>query len=121
MPENATVVIFGAGAVGLLCAAVAMLKGARKVVIADIDSGRLEFAVENGFAHRSFTVPMRRGKDIEEELAFAKETAGAIGAVEGVGGEVDVVMECTGVPSCVQAGIYASLPQTSLPQTQTPF
>ncbi|KAI7138505.1 sorbitol dehydrogenase-like protein, partial [Hortaea werneckii] len=39
MPKGATVLVFGAGAVGLLCAAVARLQGAGKVVIADIDAG----------------------------------------------------------------------------------
>lgn len=110
MPEtDATVVVFGAGAVGLLCAAVAMVKGAKKVVIADIDQGRLDFAVQNGFAHGSYLVPMKRGQGIDEELAIAKDTAANVGKVEGVG-EVDVVFECTGVPSCVQAGIYVSCP-----------
>ncbi|KAI5370831.1 Putative alcohol dehydrogenase, zinc-type, GroES-like superfamily, NAD(P)-binding domain superfamily [Septoria linicola] len=109
MPENATVLVFGAGAVGLLCAAVAKLKGASKVIIADIDAGRLQFAVQNGFAHHSYTVPMKRGKDIDESLQIAKETAAEVGKVESVG-EVDVVFECTGVPSCVQAGIYSTKP-----------
>ncbi|KAM3415356.1 hypothetical protein BST61_g8885 [Cercospora zeina] len=109
MPPAATVIVYGAGAVGLLCAAVAKLKGAAKVVIADIDAGRLEFAVQNGFAHSSYTVPMRRGKDIDESLQIAKETAAEITKVDDVG-EVDVVFECTGVPSCVQAGIYSTRP-----------
>jgi len=109
MAPGATVLVFGAGAVGLLCAAVAKLKGAGKVVIADIDSGRLDFAVQNGFAHASYLVPMKRGKDIDENLAIAKETAAEVGKVEGVG-EVDTVFECTGVPSCVQAGIFSTRP-----------
>lgn len=108
MPKDATVVVFGAGAVGLLCAAVAKLKGASKIIIVDIDAGRLEFAVKNGFAHNSYTIPMRRGKDIDEDLGISKETAAEIGKVDDIG-EVDVVFECTGVPSCVQAGIYVSL------------
>lgn len=107
MPKEATVVVFGAGAVGLLCAAVAKIKGAKKVIIADIDQGRLDFAVQNGFAHASYLVPMKRGQDIDENLAIARETAKAAGEIDGVG-EVDVVFECTGVPSCVQAGIFVS-------------
>nr|POE46872.1 sorbitol dehydrogenase [Quercus suber] len=113
MPESnveggrATVLVFGAGAVGLLCAAVAKLKGARQVIIADIDAGRVSFATAHGFAHHSYTVPLRRGENIEETLAIARETAAAITAVAGVG-EVDVVFECTGVPSCVQAGIFST-------------
>jgi L-iditol 2-dehydrogenase len=107
MPKDATAVVFGAGAVGLLCAAVAKLRGARKIIIADIDAGRVRFAVTNGFAHSEFVVPMRRGKDIDESLAIAKDTASEIEKLDGAGG-VDVVFECTGVPSCVQAGIYVS-------------
>ncbi|KAF2766142.1 GroES-like protein [Teratosphaeria nubilosa] len=109
MAPGATVLVFGAGAVGLLCAAVAKVKAAGKVIIADIDAGRLDFAVTNGFAHASYIVPMRRGKDIDESLTIAKETAAAIGKVDNVG-EVDTVFECTGVPSCVQAGIYSTRP-----------
>jgi L-iditol 2-dehydrogenase len=108
MSPGQSVLVFGAGAVGLLCAAVAKLKGAGKVVIADIDAGRLEFAVRNEFADSSYTVPLKRGQDIDENLAIAKETAAEIGKVDSIG-EFDVTFECTGVPSCVQAGIYVSL------------
>lgn len=115
MKPGMTVLVFGAGAVGLLAAAVAKVKGAKTVVIADIDAGRVDFAVENGFAHKGFTVPMKRGKDTDENLAIAKETASSIGEVSDresqAVGEVDVVFECTGVPACVQAGIYVSVHQ----------
>lgn len=112
LPAGATVLVFGAGAVGLLVAAMAKIAGAGTVVIADIDAGRVDFAVANKFAHRGFTVPMKRGATIEENLDIAKETAAAIGEVKkdsgAVVGEVDAVFECTGVPSCVQAAIYVS-------------
>ncbi|KAK8248511.1 sorbitol dehydrogenase-like protein [Phyllosticta capitalensis] len=108
-----TVLVFGAGAVGLLVAAMAKISGAT-VVIADIDAGRVDFAVQNGFAHAAYTVPMKRGKDIDESLEIAKETAAAIGQAKKFTGEevgeVDAVFECTGVPSCLQAGIYATRP-----------
>lgn len=90
----------------------ATISGASTVVIADIDSGRVNFAVENHFAHRSFTVPLKRGQTTEENLEIAKETAAEIGKVLKVSGgpvgELDAVFECTGVPSCVQASIYVS-------------
>lgn len=112
MKAGQTALVFGAGAVGLLCAAVAKMKGAKTIIIADIDAGRVDFAVTHGFAHRGFTVPMKRGKDVDENLAIAKETAGSIAQVKSSEGqeigEVDVVFECTGVPSCVQAAIYVS-------------
>lgn len=114
MQPDATVVVFGAGAVGLLCAYMARQAGARTVVIADIDRGRVDFAVKSGFAHNGSVVPMKRGQTTEEKLAIAKETASNVGQVEsgsdGAIGEADLVFECTGVESCVQAGIYATKP-----------
>ena len=110
LAPGATVLVFGAGAVGLLVAAMAKISGAGTVVIADIDEGRVNFAVENKFAHRKFIVPMKRGATTEEQLDIAKETAAAIGKITKESGaevdEVDAVFECTGVPSCVQASIY---------------
>lgn len=112
MQPGQTALVFGAGAVGLLAAAVAKAKGAKTIVIADIDAGRVDFAVKNGFAHHGFVVPMKRGKDTEENLAIARETADGVAAVAGESGsaigEVDVVFECTGVPTCVQSAIYVS-------------
>lgn len=92
----------------MLCAAVAILKGASKVIIADIDAGRLEFAKQNGFAHATYLVPMKRGEDIDETLSIAKATASEVSKIDG-DEDFDIVFECTGVPSCVQAGIYVSI------------
>ncbi|EOD45107.1 Sorbitol dehydrogenase [Neofusicoccum parvum] len=114
LPPLSTVLVFGAGAVGLLVAGMVKISGASNVVIADIDEGRVNFAVENGFAHAGFTVPLKRGQTIEENLEIARETAAAIGKVKKTTGEevgeVDAVFECTGVPSCLQASIYATRP-----------
>ena len=113
LAAGATVLVFGAGAVGLLVAAMAKISGADTVVIADIDSGRVQFAIDNKFAHKGFSVPLKRGTTIDEQLEIAKETASSIGKTikesGGEVGEVDAVFECTGVPSCVQASIFASL------------
>ena len=112
LAPGSTVLVFGAGAVGILVAAMAKISGAGTVVIADIDAGRVQFAVDNKFAHRSFTVPMKRGNTIEEQLDIAKEVGVEIGKIkkesDGEVGEVDAVFECTGVPSCVQASIFVS-------------
>lgn len=110
LPNDSTVLVFGAGAVGLLVAAMARISGATTVVIADIDQGRVDFAVKNKFAHKGYTVPIKRGNSIEEDLETAKETAAEIANVIKVNGkpvgEVDAVFECTGVPSCLQTSIY---------------
>ncbi|KAG8627080.1 hypothetical protein KVT40_004563 [Elsinoe batatas] len=103
-----SVVVFGAGAVGCLCAGVARMKGVGRVVVADIDAGRVGFATEKGFADKGVVLPLKRGKDVEEGLEVAREVAGLVkGEVEG---DVKVTFECTGVQGCVQAGIYATSP-----------
>lgn len=112
--SNSTTLVFGAGAVGLLCAAMAKASGSDRVIIADIDKGRVDFATQNQFAHHGFVVPMKRGQAIEEKLEIAKHTAALAARVHVAGeqpvGEVDLVFECTGVESCLQAAIYVRLP-----------
>jgi L-iditol 2-dehydrogenase len=81
------------------------VRGAKKVIIADIQAERVDFAVRNKFADAKIVVPMKRPASIEEKLAFAKEVAEMVKAVDG---EVDAVFECTGVESCLQAAIYVS-------------
>ena len=108
LKPRSTILIFGAGAVGLLCAAMCKVSGAKQVIIADIQSDRVDFAVENKFADAKIDVPMKRPQAIEEKLAFAKEVAELVKGTSGIG-EVDAVFECTGVESCLQAAIYVSV------------
>lgn len=116
MPDHKTekVLVLGAGAVGLLVAGMCKVAGVPNVVIADVDANRVRFAVDHKFADTSFLVPMGpRPATTDEALATAQQTAAAVGALESKGdkvGQVDVVFECTGVPSCVQAAIYATRP-----------
>ncbi|PQE27155.1 Alcohol dehydrogenase -like domain-containing protein [Rutstroemia sp. NJR-2017a WRK4] len=109
LKEGSTVLVFGAGAVGLLCAAMCKVHGAKKVVIADIQPDRLDFAIQNKFADAKLVVPMKRPQSIEEKLEFAKEVAELVKEASGEG-EVDAVYECTGVESCLQASIYSTKP-----------
>lgn len=111
LPEGSTVLIFGAGAVGLLCAAMSKVSRAKTVVIADIQEDRTRFAVENGFADAAVVVPMKRPETIEEKLEFAKQVAEMVKGAKVNGtpvGEVTATFECTGVESCMQASIYVS-------------
>ncbi|KAI9804691.1 MAG: hypothetical protein M1833_006766 [Piccolia ochrophora] len=115
LPKDSTVLVFGAGAVGLLTAAMAKISGAKTVVIADIDPGRVDFAFHNEFAHKAFVVPRRKGeKTIEEKLETAKTVAASIGRLKQTTGElvgeVDATFECTGTEACLQASIYATRP-----------
>ncbi|KAL2847794.1 chaperonin 10-like protein [Aspergillus pseudoustus] len=112
MQKGDTCLVFGAGAVGLLSAAVAKIEFGSKVVIADIDPGRIDFAIREGFADVGFCVTPERGQNIEEKFALARAVATEIGKREWSTGEpvgkFEVVLECTGVESCVQASIYAA-------------
>jgi L-iditol 2-dehydrogenase len=111
LAPSSNVLVLGAGAVGLLTAAVAKASKAKAVVICDIQKDRVDFAVANGFADAGFVVPMMRPETTEEKLVFSKEVATLASSVvvgSGVLGEVDVTFECTGVESCVQSAIYVS-------------
>ncbi|KAA6414088.1 MAG: sorbitol dehydrogenase [Lasallia pustulata] len=108
---GSTVLVFGAGAVGLLCAAMSKVSKAKTVIIADIQAERVDFAVENGFAHAGFVVPRKQGTTTDEKLQHAKDLAALAGQTEtatGLLGGVDMAFECTGVEACTQAAIYAT-------------
>lgn len=108
---GSTVLVFGAGAVGLLCAAISKVSKAKAVIIADIQAERVDFAVENGFAHAGFVVPRKQGTTTDEKLQHAKDLAALAGQTEtatGLLGGVDMAFECTGVEACTQAAIHVS-------------
>jgi D-xylulose reductase len=91
-----SVVVFGAGPVGLLCCAVAKAYGATKVVSVDINEERLEFAL--GFAA---TVGFRSRKESAEESArrLVEEC--------GLGEGADVIIDASGAEVCIQTAIHA--------------
>ncbi|KAI1451786.1 GroES-like protein [Annulohypoxylon moriforme] len=117
LKQGSTVLVLGAGAVGLLCAAVSKVAGAKTVIIADILEDRVKFAVENGFADAAFTVPIvtPRPETIDDKLSYAQDVAEKLKALRVEGGkeaigEVAITFECTGVESCMQTAIYATQP-----------
>ncbi|KAI9659283.1 MAG: hypothetical protein M1821_001541 [Bathelium mastoideum] len=113
--QGDTVAVFGAGTVGMLVAAMAKLSGAATVLISDIDSGRVEYALHHGFATKGYvsskTSPLT---EISDKLMAAKEIAAdvtEIACANEVDAEgVDVTFDCTGKEICVQAGIFATRP-----------
>lgn len=109
LPEGATILVLGAGTIGVLAAAVSQAANAKAVVIADIQKERVDFAVRCGFADAGVIVPMVRPQTIEDKLLYAREVANLVKKTQIRGqavGEVAAVYECTGVESCVQAAIY---------------
>jgi D-xylulose reductase len=91
-----SVVVFGAGTVGLMCAAVAKAMGASNIVSVDTNSTRLEFAKE--FASNASYLPSR--SDTVEEMTEA------IVSQNGLGRGADAVLEATGAEACIEAGIH---------------
>ena len=109
--QNTTLVL-GAGAVGLLTAGRLRARPKSRVVIADLDKGRVDFAVDNKFAHAGVVVPRRRGSTIDERLQIARDLASKLmgtDLLETQGG-FDAVFECTGAEGSLQASIYVSIP-----------
>lgn len=112
--EGETTLVLGAGAVGILTAAMLKASGAGTIVIADIEPQRVDFALKNGFADYGYVVPLKRGASIDEKLTIARETAQSIGDIlvnqkNTASEEFDAVFECTGVESCLQTAVYVSL------------
>lgn len=105
--------VIGAGAVGLLCSAVAQSKGCSEVFMTDIAASRLQFAREHYFANATLVTMPKKGSGLQEDLDNAKKLAEELVALGGETlqsrGGFDVVFDCTGVESCVRTGIYASL------------
>ncbi|KAJ4369456.1 hypothetical protein N0V86_009291 [Didymella sp. IMI 355093] len=93
----------------------AKMSGATTVVIVDVDHGRIEYALSNGFAHKGFVVPSRKGtREHAGQFDSAKEFAGDVMQVASLGDVdfegADVTFDCTGKEICMQAGLFATRP-----------
>lgn len=110
--KGSSTIVFGAGPVGMLCAAMAIFRGSTEVLIADVQKERVEFAIEHGFAHFGFVVSPNNGPDQDVRLQMAKNTATQLTKRDTRNGKllgkVDTVFECTGTEACTQSAIYVS-------------
>lgn len=90
-----TVVIQGAGAIGIFVAGLVKRSGAEKVIVVGAPNARLELACEFG---ADVTVNIEAVKDPAERIKkVVAETPHGYGA--------DVVFECTGVPKALAEGL----------------
>ncbi|RAK72179.1 NAD(P)-dependent alcohol dehydrogenase, partial [Aspergillus fijiensis CBS 313.89] len=96
------VLVQGAGTIGLLVAAVAKAYGATRVGVSDVSEVKVEFA--RGFLSMS-GVTVMRPDNAEDAEAVAARFRGEMGLDTSRG--VDVVVECTGVETAMQTGLYA--------------
>lgn len=77
---GATALVLGAGAVGLLTAAMARQAGCTAVTICDVDQGRVDYALAHGFASHGYIVP--------RALHTSASSASVDSSTDGVGGAV---------------------------------
>ncbi|KAM6943231.1 sorbitol dehydrogenase [Xenentodon cancila] len=93
---GSTVLICGAGPIGLVCLLVAKAMGASQVVITDLSAERLAKAKELG---ADFQVTVNSA---DEPRQLAKRVEDMLGA------QPQITVECTGVESCIQTAIYGT-------------
>ncbi|KAJ5497404.1 hypothetical protein N7463_009391 [Penicillium fimorum] len=93
--QDKSVIIFGAGPVGLLCCAVARAFGASTVVAVDVVPARLASAVKYGATHTYQMSDETADKNAADLLA----AAGLDGA--------DIALDATGAEPCLNCGILA--------------
>jgi L-iditol 2-dehydrogenase len=95
MEQGATVVIQGAGAIGILTLACAKLAGALRTIVVGAPQTRLDLAKEYG---ADVVISLEEVPDAAERVKLVKaETPGGFGA--------DVVFECAGVPAAIPEGL----------------
>jgi len=91
-----SIVVYGAGPVGLLCMGVAKAYGADKIVAVDINEERLAFAKKYAATH---TFSSTRGETPEESAQrLIKECDLGVGA--------DAAIDASGAEPCIQAAQY---------------
>lgn len=102
-----TVVVFGAGPVGLLSMAVAKALGAARVVAVDIVPSRLEFAKKYAATDIYQAPPLNQG---ETKIAYSERNAKAmfeqLGITERGIGSIDLVVDASGAETSIQTAVY---------------
>ncbi|KAM5540451.1 hypothetical protein V8D89_005909 [Ganoderma adspersum] len=107
LKPSESVVVFGAGPVGLLCMAVARALGASRVIAVDIVPSRLEFA--KTYAATDTYLPPAFQAD-ESRIAYSQRNAKLmmeqLGLEERGARGVNLVVDASGAEVSIQTGIY---------------
>jgi len=111
-----TVLVFGAGTIGLLACALAKSLGAMHVVVIDINRARLDFAEAHGFASQTYCLNGTDAvKTTDEQLRQAREKIQIMLKELGRSEGFDVVFECSGAESSIQMSCHVSGANISAP------
>jgi hypothetical protein len=99
IPLGPSLIISGAGPIGLVTALAAHAAGCTPIVLTDLVQSRLEFA--KTLLPNIRTVQISKGQSPEEVAGMIKSAAG---------GMVNVALECTGFESSIRTAIFVSHP-----------
>lgn len=91
-----SIVVFGAGPVGLLCCAVARAYGASKIISVDINQDRLTFAKAYAATHT-----------VVSQKESAEDAAARIVSTCDLGYGADAIIDATGAEPCIQTAMHA--------------
>ncbi|SNX85502.1 probable xylitol dehydrogenase [Melanopsichium pennsylvanicum] len=106
------VLVFGAGPIGLLNAAVCRAYSAKRVVVVDVVDNKLEFA--KGFCATSTfkpSLPKQGESKIDSATRNAQDLINSLGDDVAWKQGFDLVLECTGAEPCIQMGVQALRPK----------
>lgn len=113
-----SVLVLGAGPIGLLCASIAKAAGASRVCIVDIEQSRLEFAMGGRGAAKTvatesyhIATPSNNAESDKEDST--QKTVKDILQSTDIGAP-DLVFECTGVTSCINVAIGCAAPRSKV-------
>jgi len=81
---GSTALVIGAGAVGLLTAAMARQSGCSTVTIADVDQGRVDFAIAKGFATHGYVVEKQLHTSSNCSPLYSPSSSGTSTPLDGV-------------------------------------
>ena len=81
---GSTALVIGAGTVGLLTAAMARQAGCSAVTIADVDQGRVNYAIEKGFATHGYVVPRTLHSSSSSSSLCSLSTSGSSTPFDGI-------------------------------------
>ena len=106
------VLVFGAGPIGLLNAAVCKAYSAKRVVVVDVVDSKLQFAQEF-CATSTFkpSLPKQGESKIDSATRNAQDLIKSLGDDVVARGGFDLVLECTGAEPCIQMGVQALRPK----------
>jgi L-iditol 2-dehydrogenase len=109
---GSTALVLGAGAVGMLTAVTLSVMGVAGIVIADIDAKRLAIAAGIGggrYKIKTHLLPRSPPpSNMDEALASAESLAEELNKTFETPVGFSRVFECTGMPPCVQMGIFST-------------